>query len=72
MKVAALFTLAALTWYALEAPNAFPAQQHAHKCSNCGEMWSHGANMRGNKVAHTCKCGTLNWKQHNRFAELFV
>ena len=39
--------------------------RHTHLCSNCGHIWEHGAEARGDEAAHTCeKCGTEDWWVH--------
>ena len=33
---------------------AWQREEHAHKCGNCGTVWSHSNASGGNKQAHTC------------------
>lgn len=39
---------------------------HSHRCKNCGVIWHHSDEMRGNVVAHKCPaCGKMEWEQFN-------
>lgn len=41
---------------------AYMLDMHTHTCEACGNKWRHlGAFNLGDPVAHTCKCGTVQW-----------
>lgn len=55
---ALVFAGAVMIWYQLSKQQG---KFHFHKCE-CGNLWAHGHEMRGNKDAHLCsKCGRLQW-----------
>lgn len=41
---------------------AYMLDLHSHRCEACNHKWWHlGAFNLGDPVAHTCKCGTVQW-----------